>query len=716
MQLTDVFPPIPKVKRVTTYRFDRSKETIDLDIWLRSLQGLVNRDEPHLYVVRTGANGKAGMQEDHWLDYYRATFDLPVEELADLDAFMERYAGYAQGYVLFDNEDVVQTQNVAITRCGLEGVLPVAPDQEHFMQRYGIKKVDDLRGKFHDNWDAAEWIIDNLWPHCYRKLHGSFCIHRPNGYAMGHELEDFIVRNKGVAVDLPASRLMRRPYMLYHKMMESADPPGVKMTWHCACEQEKEYVSAAAKHGFYVLCSSTTPNLSVHGGIGDPDKAYTQPLPDPETCKADPKKTYVCFYNSDGDATWAMNNLHSDNWIEPGRGKFKFGWGFLPLMVRLMPGQLQYYHETKTPNDCFWGPSSGAAYTYSWAWPDDLVGMYLGESRELLNQSGQNGCNMVNWFLQDWWREVENEDTVNREKELLGGPGLVCGLGGSPWAKNYPHGRLPKLHSVHIANAGRDNHGDIVKLAEECPTRPLFMFLFAQIARGVFKTLEDEMVKFEADPDIEVLSMDEFFLTLQDAEKRGMIGDELYEKTPEMEETWLKSPGRHRLPLCERLCEELATIARAEPAVRAQAIGDQTWTDLVSMEIESAAGDRDLFLTRYKGRRVITSDDQHADALLYVGLTVAWTLVRAAIDAQGIYSNHRDQCLADFRRLCGDMVDMTPFDGLFGAWAKWDDGPPELEAVAGWCEGVWEASKILVDRLGPDESEEEFTSWPPRSI
>jgi len=720
MHLTDVFPTIPKVKRLLVCEPDVAQEGIDFSVWFRSFQGLINRTEPHLYLVRpprTDRKGRPhGLCEGHWLDYYTKTFGLPVETLNDVDALIERYKSAVDGYILYDNREVIQTQNLAITRAGLEKLLPVSPDQEKWMARHGIPRRDDLHGKFKDDWDAAEWAIDDLWPHCYRKLYANFCIHRPNWYAYGHDLEDFVVYHKGMALDLPRCRTHRRSLSLYRRMMESADPPGVQMNWHCAWEQEKEYVAEAAQKGFFVLCSTSTPNLTIHGGVGDPHKSYAQPLPKPEACKAKKDKVYVCFYNSDGDATWAMNNLHSGNWLVPQRGKFKFGWGFLPLMVKLMPAMLQYYHETKTPNDCFWGPSSGAAYTYSHKWPKHLVDMYLRETRQLLDQTGQNGCNMVNWFLQDWWREVEDDEAIRREQNALkSGPGLVCGLGGSPYAKSYLDGPIPKLHSVHIANVGRDNVGDIVRFAKECPTRPTFMFLFAQISVGIWEQLESEMAEFARHPEIAILSMDEFFLTLRDALRRGLVKGELYEKTDALAETWLKAPGRHRLPICERLAEELVKMARSAPEERRRHLGDSGWTDLVSIEIEHVARDRERFLTRFKGRRAPSAEEE-ADALLYVAFTVAWVVVRAAIEANGIYANHRTQCLNDFRRTCGHLVDVTPFEKLFAAWDAWEKGVPSVEETTTWCEGVAAAARTLHDALGPSESEAAFTGWPPRTI
>ena len=717
MRLTDIFPDIPTVTNLVTCTPEKADDNPDFWIWLRSMQGLVNRSNPELYLLRPTPWEREGelysFYEDHWLAYYKDRYKLTVEDAPNVDNLLERYSGQIQGYILYDNKEVLQTQNLAITMAGLDEVLPIAPDQESRMIRHGISKRDDLRGRFRSNYEAAEWAVSNLWPRCYKRLYANFCIHRPYWYATNHTLEDFVVRNRGMALDLPRSRKSRKTLYLFRKMMETAEAPGVQMNWHCITDQEKEYVAEAAKYGFFSLCSISSPNLTIHGGVGDADAAYSQPMP--EKMSAEKGKTYITFYNSDGDATWALNNLQSGNWEVPQRGSFKFNWGFLPLAVKLQPAMLQYYHETRHRNDCFWGPSSGAGYTYTFLWPDDQVDNYLKETRRLLDQSGQHGCNMVNWHLQDWWREVEDDRAVAREQNILAdGPGLVMGLGGSPYAKSYLNGAIPKIHSVHIANVGQDNFGDVKKLMNECPTRPAFFFLFAQISEEIWEQLDAEMDRFASEPDIEIVTMDEFFLLLQDALSKRMMVPELYEKTDALAETWLKAPGRHRVPLCERLAHELAGIATADDDERRRALTHGGWSELVSREVEGVATDRDSFLSLFADVPPVSAEEE-ADALLYVGFTVTWTLIRSALESQGIYANHRDRCLEDFERTCGELVDPTPFRSIFVAWDQWEKGAPEVEQTAKWLVEVANNAKKLLREFGAD-SAEDFGGWPPPTI
>jgi hypothetical protein len=183
-----------------------------------------------------------------------------------------------------------------------------------------------------------------------------------------------------------------------------------------------------------------------------------------------------------------------------------------------------------------------------------------------------------------------------------------------------------------------------------------------------------------------------------------------------MAERWLKAPGRHRLPIAEKVTEELARVAHAEPAERRRHLSEAGWTDLVSRTLEGVAGDRDKFLTYFEGRLPAFTAAEEADALFYTAFTVAWHVVRAAVEVHGIYANHWQQCRRDFQRTCGHIVDTKVFEALFDAWAAWERETPALEQTVAWCDALAAATRQLHDTLGPGESEAAFDSWPPRTI
>ena len=167
------------------------------------------------------------------------------------------------------------------------------------------------------------------------------------------------------------------------------------------------------------------------------------------------------------------------------------------------------------------------------------------------------------------------------------------------------------------------------------------------------------------------------------------------------------------MPLYVSTTEELVDTLNDTPANRAVRLSDGGYTDLVSKEIESVARDRKMFTDCYKNRPVYEAD-QEADVVFYSLFTVAWGVVRSAIESLGVYGNHRKQCIEDFVRLCGDITDTSAFEKIFETWDKWEEeGSPSFEESKALALKVYEETKKLDKALG-DSSE--FTAWPPKAI
>jgi len=166
--------------------------------------------------------------------------------------------------------------------------------------------------------------------------------------------------------------------------------------------------------------------------------------------------------------------------------------------------------------------------------------------------------------------------------------------------------------------------------------------------------------------------------------------------------------------LCERLAHELARIATGDAAERRASLARAGWSELVSREVEGVAADREAFLDMFQDLPPVTGE-QEADALLYVGFTVTWTLVRSVLEAQGIYANSRHQCLEDLHRTCGELFNLDVFDTIFAAWDQWETGSPAIEEMSAWYAEVAEHASVLQKHFGAD-AYEEFSGWPPPTI
>lgn len=101
------------------------------DTWhvLAALQGLANREAPHLYVLYCR---HFGVETDQfWWDWYRGESgwlaDASVEEAEDIEALLVRFREAYDGLVVYDPQ-VPATSNAASTAAGVERWLPIRFD------------------------------------------------------------------------------------------------------------------------------------------------------------------------------------------------------------------------------------------------------------------------------------------------------------------------------------------------------------------------------------------------------------------------------------------------------------------------------------------------------------------------------------------------------------------------------------------------------------
>lgn len=132
-----------------------------------SLQGLLNRDEPVLYID----DGKSM----NWFRFLRATTDglLYGKKQLSIDSFDLLLDTFAQeiksdGIVIWD-PTAPYTSNIATTVCGVEGYLPVMFSEDSaslyqmLLTRFGKDIVKmDLRGKFTGEKGTKIWDVDTV--------------------------------------------------------------------------------------------------------------------------------------------------------------------------------------------------------------------------------------------------------------------------------------------------------------------------------------------------------------------------------------------------------------------------------------------------------------------------------------------------------------------------------------------------------------------------
>ena len=145
--------------RGTRWAYDTAKA-------IGALQGIVNREHPHLFVLylnnglareKEMSSGEAGMDR-FWLEWLREEerllADREIQETTDVWKVLEIFQDSVEGLAVWD-ETVPSTANVASTLAGAEDLLPVRGSEDEgslFVQikeRFPDLEVKrDLRGKF----------------------------------------------------------------------------------------------------------------------------------------------------------------------------------------------------------------------------------------------------------------------------------------------------------------------------------------------------------------------------------------------------------------------------------------------------------------------------------------------------------------------------------------------------------------------------------------
>ncbi|WP_211746118.1 GxGYxYP domain-containing protein [Paenibacillus sp. Marseille-Q4541] len=135
------------------------KESGDIKLLLTSLQGIVNREEPRIYVQQN--------EVDPWIQDLEVPFKLHDNVM---DVF-KAYAKEVKGIIVYDPA-IPDSINVASTLAGLKDAVVASPElaKQLTAKPYRLKVLDDLQGKFKDRLDAYTWQYENLWSQTTKRM------------------------------------------------------------------------------------------------------------------------------------------------------------------------------------------------------------------------------------------------------------------------------------------------------------------------------------------------------------------------------------------------------------------------------------------------------------------------------------------------------------------------------------------------------------------
>ncbi len=333
-------------------------------LMLASLQGLVNRSKPRLYLV-------GGDDDVFWLKVMQEQGDTDYPKtVEDPMSLLQTFKSAYKGAVVAD-PNVYVSPCVAVSVAGANDLLIATPE---LAAKYNIPIKADLRGRFKDDADALKFVRTTLLPRMNPRL--SLCL-VPR--LLGLQVDD-IIAAKGMCFWVTGPNEQSKPgangaaeKAEVETLFLATPTDGIVRGYWWAGDGtglgEMEGVRLASRYGKITTVSDYVSNFSVMSGVTQKALKQKPALPVP---KLDPTKVYVALTMSDGDNLVTYRGFWRGYFDDPLHGTFPLGYGMAPTLIDLAPTMARWYYEHAAPTDEFFCDVSGAGYIYPPDWATAL--------------------------------------------------------------------------------------------------------------------------------------------------------------------------------------------------------------------------------------------------------------------------------------------------------------------------------------------------------
>ena len=346
------------------YVADVRKLPHDEQLLLASLQGLVNRKQPRVYLIWED-------NDQFWLDAMQEQGQtgkpIPV---ADPLSLLKTFRSAYKGAVVADPK-VYLSPCVAVDLAGLNDLLIATPE---LAARLGLPIKQDLRGKFQDDAAALHYVRTALLPRLNPYL--SLCL---DPAILGSQVDD-VIAAKGMAFWITGPKAQDRP-----GANETAERAEIEATfaklplnavvrgfwWHGdgVGVDEGPGVSLGSRFGKITTVSDYVSNYSVLSGV---QILSLKQKPQPPAPKLDPAKVYLALTMSDGDNLCTWRGYFRSYFTDPLHGTFPVAYGMAPTLLDVAPTLAKWYYDHASPNTEFLCDVSGVGYMYPPDWAKAL--------------------------------------------------------------------------------------------------------------------------------------------------------------------------------------------------------------------------------------------------------------------------------------------------------------------------------------------------------
>jgi len=471
---------------------------------LISLQGVANIGAPRLYFVY-GPKWDYNFCEPV-LTYYRSSRKMEFTELKSPEEALASLARYARGYVVWDRT-VRTSLIVAFTAAGIHQAVVISEELIPLAEKYGLRMIEDLRGKFVGYADIAiyEWAYERYWESCSRDyliyLGGEW------GNIMKPGIADFGIMKKCFFTDASTNPSDALEYGFAQRLFGQMNPMSLVMGWHSYKKDlEAQHVALASHYGLRVEGLHTLPNMSFNSQIPfTPGFTFrNHHTVNPGVTYKPDKKVYIACIQTDC--------LGLGAWTKPGRGEIPYAWEVTMNWSWLAPGMLQYFYDMATPNDYFIGSLSGPGYMYSKAIPERLLPAIIDSAYALMKTLDLNIFEIMDHSA--YWSSDGIDDDL--PKSFVDGyftrmPGIIGLANGYRPAHTFAvrDGKPFISYDYYFGEkrAEQEAVADLQELANLNRKRPYFLLMHVRQWSDIKRV---KRVLDQLGPDFEVVPLDKF--------------------------------------------------------------------------------------------------------------------------------------------------------------------------------------------------------------
>ncbi len=370
-----------------------------------SLQGLVNKDNPSIYLLEEDEEGRLT-----WLE----ELGIPYRFLSSPWELFNIHRSVATGLVVYD-PNLIDTVNIATTRASIASELIVSPDLLSAVSKAtGLLQRETYVNRFNSKTEAYQFALEELWQSCQHRILCGIAPFYPTGNPAVLGVSEFgsfdeasinnvgpispnsFLRDYAIATNSFVFRLNtldENERLLAQKILSLADKGAVYMGWfdEGSSGGESSGVSLTSSESVRVITSDSAVNMSVLSAI----RAST-PVQASNTSATLANKIYLTFTFTEGDNLQYMEHHMRVIWDDPQRGLTPCNWTIDPVAVDIAPTIISHYFSTKTTNDYFVCGPSGAGYMYPSLWPEVEISTYLNQTLSYCSQLGIEVYNVLN--------------------------------------------------------------------------------------------------------------------------------------------------------------------------------------------------------------------------------------------------------------------------------------------------------------------------------